>query len=68
MNKIVKVLDWDGNYITDAFIDGLEYVKGSKGYFTSLVLLTLKGEKLYGWQFMIAPYTLLLEGGTNASF
>ncbi len=65
MRSIVKVLTWDGEFVTDAFIQGIEYVKGFGGdtsnWFTSVVLLSLTGEKLYAWQYMLAPYTLLLE-------
>lgn len=61
MHKIVKVLDWEGNFVASAFLYGVEYIKGHKGYFSTVVLLTLKGEKLYAWQHMIAPYTLMLE-------
>ena len=58
---IVKVLTWDGEYITDAFIQGVEWIEGKRGWFSSIILLSLTGKKLYGWQHIIAPYTLLLE-------
>ena len=61
MPTIVKVLTWEGEYITDAFIQGVEYVEGTIGRFSSIILLTLGGEKLYAWKYMIAPYTPLLE-------
>lgn len=59
--KIIKVLDWDGNFVCDAYIKGIEYVYGKEGWFTSITLLSLTGEKMYAWEYMIAPYTLLLE-------
>ena len=61
MRSIVKVLTWDGEYIADAFIQGAEYIEGAMGWFSSIILLTLEGEKLYAWKYMIAPYTPLLE-------
>ena len=61
MQKIVKVLTWDGEFVTDDFIQGVEFVEGVVGWFTSITLLTLTGEKLYAWEHMITPYTLLLE-------
>jgi hypothetical protein len=60
-SKIIKVLTWDGEFVTNAFVQGVEQVKGKTGWFTSIVLLTLTGEKLYAWQYIIEPYTLLLE-------
>ena len=47
MCKIVKVLDWDGNFICNAFIRGIEYVNGKEGWFTSITLLSLTGENMY---------------------
>ncbi|NIU84698.1 MAG: hypothetical protein GWN64_14800 [Candidatus Thorarchaeota archaeon] len=61
MRKIIKVLDWDGKFVCNAFIRGVEYVNGKEGWFTSVTLLSLTGEKLYAWKHMIEPYTLLLE-------
>ncbi len=60
-SKIVKVLTWDGEFVTNAFVEGIEQVKGKVGWFPSIVLLSLTGEKMYAWQYMIAPYTLMLE-------
>ncbi len=61
MQNIVKVLTWDGAFVTNAFIQGVEYIEGAEGWFSSIVLLSLMGKKLYAWKHMIAPYTLLLE-------
>jgi hypothetical protein len=61
MRTIVKVLTWDGEFVADAFIQGVEHVEGVEGWFSSIVLLSLAGKKLYGWKHMIAPYTLMLE-------
>ncbi len=61
MRSIVKVLTWDGEFVTDAFIQGVEYIEGVEGWFSSIVLLSTTGEKLYAWQYMLAPYTLMLE-------
>ena len=60
-HEIVKVLDWNGNYLCDAYIKGIEYIKGKYGWFTSVTLLSLTGKKMYAWENMIAPYTLMLE-------
>jgi len=61
MQKIIKVLTWEGEFVTNAFIQGVELIEGVEGWFSSIVLLSLTGEKLYAWQHMIAPYTPLLE-------
>jgi hypothetical protein len=61
MRNIVKVLTWDGEFVTNAFIQGIEHIKGERGWFTSIILLSLAGKKLYAWQYMLAPYTPLLE-------
>ncbi|MHA2390163.1 MAG: hypothetical protein ACXACW_15690 [Candidatus Hodarchaeales archaeon] len=61
MKSIVKVLTWEGEFVTNAFIEGIEHIEGEFGRFTSLVLLSLTGKKLYAWQYMLAPFPLLLE-------
>jgi hypothetical protein len=61
VQNIVKVFTWEGEFVTTAFIQGFEYIRGTKGWFPSVVLLSLTGEKLYGWQYILQPYTLLLE-------
>ena len=47
MKNIVQVFSPDGkNYIGPAYIEGVKYIEGEYGWFTSLELLTLKGERL----------------------
>lgn len=73
MDKLVHVFSPDGEeYLGNAFIVGVKYIKGEFGWFTSLDLLTLKGERLDGWRYCIYPHTPLLdvvvceeEGGRN---
>lgn len=61
MGPLVRVHDWDGNYQTNAYIIGLEYVEGETGWFTSLILLTTDGRRLEGWKHQITPQVPLLE-------
>jgi len=60
MNKLVMVFD-NEEFIATAFIEGLKYVKGEYGWFTSLELLTLDGRKIEGWGLGVYPFTLMLE-------
>ena len=61
MRNIVKVLTWDGEFVTNAFIQGVELIEGVEGWFSSITVLSLSGKKLYAWQYMLVPYTLMLE-------
>jgi len=61
MTKLVRVFDGDGNYIGAAFIEGIKFIKGEYGWFPSLELLTLSGEKLDGWRCCVYPFTLMLD-------
>ena len=58
-NKLVQVFD-DNKFIGTAFIEGVRYVKGEYGWFTTLELLLLNGEKIDGWGYSIYPYTPML--------
>ena len=61
LNLIVKVLTWEGEFITNAFIEGAEFVEGTMGRFPTMVLLTLNGKRIYSWQYIMEPYAPLLE-------
>jgi hypothetical protein len=61
MHTIVKVLTWDGEFVTNAFLEGVELIEGVEGWFSSVTVLSLSGKKLYAWQHMLVPYTLMLE-------
>lgn len=61
MKNLVHVLDDDGVFLTAATIEGLEYIQGYYGYFTSLVLRTTDGRKIQGYRYLIRPAVPLLE-------
>lgn len=61
MGPLVRVHDWDGNYLTEAYIEGMEYVRGEYGWFSSLILLTLDGRRLQGYKHVLTPPVPLIE-------
>jgi hypothetical protein len=58
--KLVQVFD-NEEYVGTAFIEGVKFVKGEYGWFTTLELLLLSGEKIDGFSYSIYPYTPMLE-------
>jgi hypothetical protein len=59
MEKLVNIFD-NEKFIGVAFIEGINFIKGEYGWFTSLELLTLTGEKIDGWGYSIYPFTPML--------
>ncbi len=57
---IVKIWDSDGEYISVGFVEGVEMVRGRWGWFSSLILLTTRGEYLNGYDHMISPFNQLM--------
>ena len=68
MHKIIIIFDVNGNFVDFGYINGVAMVKGEFGWFSSLILLTIRGVRLDGYYHMIAPYpsNYLLEHN-NAS-
>jgi hypothetical protein len=62
--KLVQVFD-DKEYIGTAFIEGVKFIKGEFGWFTTLELLLLNGEKIDGFGYSVYPYTPMLEFSTK---
>jgi hypothetical protein len=61
MSRIIVQIFDDEEYIGDAFIEGVKFVKGKFGWYPTLELLTLKGEKIDGWGYSVYPYTPMLD-------
>ena len=62
MRKLVHVLDRrDETFIAVATIEGLEYIQGNMGWFSSLILKTTDGRRLQGYLYLVRPAVPLLE-------
>lgn len=59
MGTLVQVFDED-TYIGVAFLEGIKYVNGTYGWFTTLDLLLLIGERLEGWKYSVYPIPLMI--------
>jgi len=53
--QLTLILTHDGEFVDYGFIVGLELVGGEIGWFPSIILLTVKGELLQGYRYMIRP-------------
>lgn len=60
MQQLVRVFQ-EKKFLGVAFVEGIKFIKGKFGWFTSLDLLFLTGDRVDGWRYSIYPFTPLLE-------
>lgn len=59
----IMILSHNGEFVDYGYINGLEMVesKYSNHWFPSLKLLTVSGQRLEGWRYMVRPHAPQLQ-------